>query len=772
MPDNDFPPPSPSDSNSVHNDPPDPHSLDNPEATEDEAADEIPPRSHDPELGTFDDHGLEAEPKLRELKNAHDYIKLLQNASLDDSNLEEWVRERLRHPLTEPIEDIMDPTLRLSIDIFLAVSNASQETYNAVRNALVRYNPEDQILSYDAVKRRIAEISGIIPLREDMCINTCLAFTGPFSKFDACPECGEARYDGKKSRPGKKVARRQFDTFPIGPLLQALWRSPENARQMQYRVEKTAKVLETLEATGSIPVYDDFCHGTDYIAAVRAGKITEDDMVLLFSIDGAQLYKNKHSDCWFAIWIILDRTPDSRYVKKSIFPAYFIPGPNNPKHADSFAFPSLHHLAALQKEGLHIWDGHRKRTFKSHPFLAFATADSPGMTHLSGLVGHQGKLGCRLYCEMQGRHKPGGTHYFPAARKPLNYTVTGCSHNDVDLNRSFTQSTNRYHQNLRFVLASSTETQFKNRRLNTGIVKPSLFSGLPEDRIFTIPGCFPLDLMHLISLNIPDLFFDLWRGKLYSEKEDDKTTWDWAVLHGDVWKTHGKLVASTTPYLPGSFDRAPRNPAEKISSGYKAWEFLLYMFVLGPAVFRAILPEKYWRHFCKLVFGIRILHQRRIMSQQLRQAHTALIAFVNEFELLYYQRKSSRLHFVRQSIHLLIHIAPETHRVGPLSLVTQWPLERTIGNLGQEVKQHSNPFANLSERGLQRSQINALKAMIPDLDQAKSLPRGSKDLGDGYVLLRAMDQTFRHPRQCESVAIRHFLMAAGLDISPEFTISI
>jgi hypothetical protein len=113
------------------------------------------------------------------------------------------------------------------------------------------------------------------------------------------------------------------------------------------------------------------------------------------------------------------------------------------------------------------------------------------------------------------------------------------------------------------------------------------------------------------------------------------------------------------------------------------------------------------------------------------------------------------------------------HRVGPLSLVTQWPLERTIGNLGQEVKQHSNPFANLSERGLQRSQINALKAMIPDLDQAKSLPRGSKDLGDGYVLLRAMDQTFRHPRQCESVAIRHFLTAAGLDtISPEFTISI
>src|SRR5882762_10470684 len=90
-----------------------------------------------------------------------------------------------------------------------------------------------------------------------------------------------------------------------------------------------------------------------------------------------------------------------------------------------------------------------------------------------------------------------------------------------------------------------------------------------------IPNCFPLDLMHLVSLNIPDLLLSLWRGTLYHEKNDDKSTWDWAVLRGDIWKDHGKVVASTTPQLPGSFDRPPRNPAEKMSSGYKAWKFLL-----------------------------------------------------------------------------------------------------------------------------------------------------------------------------------------------------
>ncbi|KAJ6528077.1 hypothetical protein B0H19DRAFT_1195027 [Mycena capillaripes] len=36
--------------------------------------------------------------------------------------------------------------------------------------------------------------------------------------------------------------------------------------------------------------------------------------------------------------------------------------------------------------------------------------------------------------------------------------------------------------------------------------------------------------------------------------------------------------------IPGSFDRPPRNPAEKINSGYKAWERLLYVYGAGPAL--------------------------------------------------------------------------------------------------------------------------------------------------------------------------------------------
>jgi hypothetical protein len=90
----------------------------------------------------------------------------------------------------------------------------------------------------------------------------------------------------------------------------------------------------------------------------------------------------------------------------------------------------------------------------------------------------------------------------------------------------------------------------------------------------------------------------------------------------------------------------------------------------------------------------------------------------------------------------------EITRIGPGAYSTQFTLERTIGDLGQEIRQPSNPFANLARRALQRSQINALKSMYPELDStAKStLPRGSRDIGNGYI----MQHRERHARNPET----------------------
>ena len=365
------------------------------------------------------------------------------------------------------------------------------------------------------------------------------------------------------------------------------------------------------------------------------------------------------------------------------------------------------------------------------------------MAYLNGLVGHHGAFGCRLYCPVKGRRKDGGTHYYPALLKPSNYTVEGCTHDTISPSQiPLSPSPIAYQQNLQIVMSSPTNAAYGFNRKNTGISKPSIFSGLSPTHILGIPGCFGHDLMHLISLNLTDLFHSLWRGKMTCERTDDISTWDWAAfLDQDCWEAHGQRVANCCPYLPGSFDRPPRNPAEKVSSGYKAWEFLMWMFGLGPALFFHVLDTKYWKNFCKLTRAVRLLHRRSISLNDLHESHTLIMDFVQEFEQIYYQGRVDRLHFVRPCIHTFLHLPGEVHRLGPSTIYTQWTMEQTIGNLGEEVKQPSQPYANISQRGVLRCQINALLAMFPSISPIPPPPSGSISLDSGYILLGAKDKS-------------------------------
>lgn len=345
--------------------------------------------------------------------------------------------------------------------------------------------------------------------------------------------------------------------------------------------------------------------------------------------------------------------------------------------------------------------------------------------------------------------------------------MLGCDHDDIPHDSYPQMSSQLYFSNLRYVLDSPNDTQYKKRRLDTGISKPSIFLGISQARILGIPGCFGSDIMHLSSFNLSDLLLSLWRGVLDHDKDDPPSAWPWAVLVGETWDLHGQDVAAATRYLPGSFDRPPRNIAEKINSGYKAWEYLLYLYGLAPALLYGILPTPYYIHFCRLVWAMRIVQQHNIKKQDIITVHELLVSFAHDFEVLYYQRRVDRIHFVRQSIHALLHLAPEIFRIGPPICSSQWTMERTIGNLGQEIRQPSNPYANLSQRGLLRCQVNTLISMIPEQSIGASttstttdldghLPRGSIELKDGYVLLRAQDQ-MRSMRECEALAFATYL---------------
>ncbi|KIK41507.1 hypothetical protein CY34DRAFT_12978 [Suillus luteus UH-Slu-Lm8-n1] len=344
----------------------------------------------------------------------------------------------------------------------------------------------------------------------------------------------------------------------------------------------------------------------------------------------------------------------------------------------------------------------RDTTFISHLFLALGTADGPGLTYLNGLIGHHSKNGCRLYC---GVIKLDARTITQPTRGPLTISLKVVRIQTL-MSGTFPQALQR----------STGETWCMFLcRLDTGIAKPSMFLGFSADHTFGIPKCFGSDIMHLISLNIPDLLIPLWRGTFECNADDDKSTWTWAVLTGNIWKDFGKAVAATTPHLPGFFDRPPHNPAKKINSGYKAWEFTLLLYGIGPLVLHNVLPLPYWQHFCKLVRAVCIISQHNITREELQVAARLFVEFIEEFEELYYQCRLEQIHF--------------------------WTMERTIGNL---VMCHSS-------RSTQR-----IDDYDPDYNKLL-YPRWLKDLGGGYALLKLQECCRHDATFAESLEIKAFL---------------
>ena len=151
-----------------------------------------------------------------------------------------------------------------------------------------------------------------------------------------------------------------------------------------------------------------------------------------------------------------------------------------------------------------------------------------------------------------------------------------------------------------------------------------------------------------------------------------------------------------------------------------------------------------------------MVHQRTISQEQLATIYRLSHQWVLEFEILYCDRNPDRLHFVRQCVHSLTHLARETNRLGPLWLSSQWTMERVIGYLRSLLRQPSNPFRNLAAQTKRVVYTNALIAMWPEFDKPVHTPQGSKDLDGGYLLLGPKDTSHYILLPAEHIVITRF----------------
>jgi hypothetical protein len=731
-----------------------------PNADPDPDAERQPPPRPAPGPRTDNPYNL-PEPELPDLQILMGIIRQLAEATHENADIPDKEREAFNDRMENPAHETFrldDPDVRLSLDLYLASAGAPRDTYAKSSAAFKRRCPEIEILSYETIAKRVADWTNIHVLRHDMCVNSCLGFTTVYSGLDICPDCTQPRY---MTVGNKRVPRKQFYTLLLAPTVQARFSHPQGARAMKSGVAKLKQNLELSKRRPDrlLPTYRDIYSGKDLLDHYEAGHIGDWDVLVGHSHDGMQVFGGKESDMWVGIWLLAGLPADTRYKKTATVPAYLVPGPGKIRRIETFQYPSFHHVRACMRQGFRVWDADVDVVERSRFHMVFAGADAPAMTGLDGAAGPNSAHSCRDQCPMRGRLK--GTHYYPALLLPDNYHVEHSDHPDIDAKEvaQHQPSQDAYLLKLGRLLRARTQTEFDNLRLASGLSRPSIFLAFPDEFRLPIPNIWVLDNMHVNAINSEDLLCPLWNGTLECDRTDSVDNWPWAakLRQKQNWQLHGKETAEANRYFPTWYGRPPRDIAEFFNSQYKAIERVLHLYGLGPMTMPKWLPFEYYRHFTKLVRCFEIDQEEEITLEEVLERNTLTTEFCKEYEELYVKRLAGRLHFVRPWLHTILHFAQAILRRGPTCYYSQWTIERVIGLLKDQLRNKSNAYANLAMVSTRLCQQNALKAMMPELDDTRrTLGPGEYDLGDGYALLRPKEDISRPVTADEAVAIAKF----------------
>ena len=213
---------------------------------------------------------------LEKMKTNQQFIAMAREATLA-SQLSPGELQAFQNPQEDRFSPSDNHDLHLSVDFYISSLDhaQSQKAYDKSRSHVLKHFPSSKMLSYDQVKRRVSNLSGIVTWKHDMCFNSCVGFTGPFEQLADCPYCAEPRYDQRELRISggkKKVPRKVFTTFTLGPQIQARWRNSRMAQDMSYRREKTRNEF-SCDRDSDDYTYDDVFCGSDYLGAVENGTI-------------------------------------------------------------------------------------------------------------------------------------------------------------------------------------------------------------------------------------------------------------------------------------------------------------------------------------------------------------------------------------------------------------------------------------------------------------------------------------------------------------------
>ncbi|CAE6436081.1 unnamed protein product [Rhizoctonia solani] len=486
---------------------------------------------------------------------------------------------------------------------FIVRDKISIRTYHHMQSRFCLTRSHASLPSLKNLRSRILALCGLKPEVYDCCKNSCVCFAGPFADLDACPECNTPR----KNAAG--APQKTFSYIPLIPQLRALYCSLQMCKAMRYRHDRPHNNTTIQDLFDS----DRYCELLDTYVTVdgeqKPYKFFADwrDIALALSTDGMCPFKRRKNSCWPLILVNLNLPPDERTHLENLICVGVIPGPKSPKNLGSFLWPLVDELLQLAS-GVTAVDVSTQKLFSLRAYLLSVFGDIPAITKLLEFVGHNGRYPCRfcLMSAVQGVTAGGGTHlYCPLHRNnapffdPLNLPLR--THQDS------------VQKGLEVLGARSNNAQ-SNLATASGIKGVSALARLPS---ISIPLSFPIDIMHMIFINLIPQMVDIWTGNFNGMDEGTESY----SIDIPLFKIIGEIIENSGSTMPTSHGCRVPNIALPHHGGATAEAWSMFGGYLGPCVLRGRFRKtKYYRHFVRL---IKLVHQ--ITSFEIPRADIPLI---------------------------------------------------------------------------------------------------------------------------------------------------
>ncbi|CDO71844.1 hypothetical protein BN946_scf184939.g68 [Trametes cinnabarina] len=580
---------------------------------------------------------------------------------------------------------------------FHVKNNLSEEAFAELPQVF----PAAGLPSLHKIKARLTFLSGVNAQYYDCCINSCMAYTGPFADLNECAYCRTSRLDSY----GK--ARRQFMYVPMESRLAALYLHRGTAEKMLYRADYLSDSTTTSDIFDGSH-YKDLC---SRFVTVEGRQLDHQffadrrDIALGLSSDGFAPWRRRKKTAWPIILYNYNLPPEIRFHKNNIIPLCVVPGPKKPKDFDSFLWPAVEELLRLAV-GVPAFDSTSLSPFSLHAYLVLVSGDMPAVSMIMQMKGHNGLFPCRM-CTIRGLPIPDSrnhAHYVPLHRQ----RHPAVQENPGDFIAQYSgaalplRTHEQYLTQAREVMRAPTNAEAERRAKACGIKGLPLLSHLPS---LSFPHSFPFDFMHLIWENLVPNLVALWTGQFkglgegHGQYEFTKTVWD-AI---------GEATARSGDTLPSIFGpRLGDISQDRSACTADAWS--LWTLYIAPVLLRSrFLHARYYSHFVSLVELLNLCLQFEVSTNEIQAIRSGFIDWVQKYEKYYYQYSPDRMATCPVTIHALLHIADGIEVCGPVWTTWAFPMERFCGTLQPAIKSRRHPWSSINNRILALSRLNQVK---------------------------------------------------------------